>query len=154
MKKWRDRPVELHLYGEGSDEEVLKDMVKKFRMENVFFHDHTNDLLSIWRENHAICLPSFMEGLPLVLVAAMISARVPILTRIGAHGEIVDDNINGFIASKPTTEALDEAMERAWQRSEMWEEMGQRARERILSYLPPGDPVDDFISRILPLAIK
>jgi glycosyltransferase involved in cell wall biosynthesis len=93
-----------------------------------------------------------MEGLPLVLVGAMICARVPILTDIGAPREIVDDNINGFIAAKPTVDALDEALERAYQKSESWEEIGQKAREKILSYLPPDDPVDDFISKIIPFA--
>jgi glycosyltransferase involved in cell wall biosynthesis len=152
QKKWRERPIQLHLYGEGYDEKVLKDMVKKYGLNNVFFHSHTQDLLTIWRDNHAIFMPSFMEGLPLVLVGAMICARVPILTDIGAHREVVDDNINGFIAAKPTVEALDEALERAYQESDAWEEMGKRARKKILAYLPPNDPVDDFISKILPIA--
>ena len=93
-----------------------------------------------------------MEGLPLVLVGAMICARVPILTDIGAHREVVDDNINGFIAAKPTVEALDEALERAFQKSALWGAMGQKAREKILAYLPANDPVDDFISKIIPFA--
>jgi len=95
-----------------------------------------------------------MEGLPIVLVGAMICARVPILTDIGAHREVVDDNINGFIAEKPTIKAIDEALERAFQKSPAWEEIGQKARLRILSYLPSTDPVDDFISKIIPLTIK
>ena len=154
LKKWRERPIQLNLYGKGYDEEVLKAMAKKYGLKKVFFHNHTNDLLTIWRDNHAIFLPSFMEGLPLVLVSAMICARVPILTDIGAHRELIDDNINGFIAKKPTVEALEEALERAYQKSEIWEDMGQKARERILSYLPPNDPVDDFISRIIPLSYR
>jgi len=154
QEKWRERPIQLNIYGEGYDEEVLKTMARDYKLKKVFFHKHTHDLLIIWRDNHAIFMPSFMEGLPIVLVGAMICARVPILTDIGAHREMVDDNINGFIAKKPTIEALDEALERAYQKSAMWEEMGQRARERILAYLPPIDPVDDFISKIIPLAIK
>ncbi|MCX6245744.1 MAG: glycosyltransferase [Bacteroidetes bacterium] len=154
VKKWRERPIQLHLYGSGYDEQVLKEMVKNFGLKNVFFHDPTNDLLTIWRDNHAIFMPSFMEGLPLVLVGAMICSRVPVLTAIGAHREVVDDNMNGFIAAKPSVEALDEALERAYQRSGQWEEIGKKAREKILLYLPAADPVDDFISRILPLAVK
>jgi glycosyltransferase involved in cell wall biosynthesis len=152
QKKWRERPIQLNLYGEGYDEQILKEMAKTYQLSNVFFHKHTHDLLTIWRDNHAIFMPSFMEGLPLVLVGAMICARVPILTDIGAHREVVDDNINGFIASKPTVESLDEALERAYQKSAMWESMGKKAREKILSYLPPNDPVDDFISKLMPIA--
>ena len=153
QKKWRARSIQLNLYGAGYDEEVLKTMAKKYGLEKVFFHKHTHDMLTIWRDNHAIFMPSFMEGLPLVLVGAMICARVPILTDIGAHREVVDDNINGFIAIKPTVEALDEALERAYQKSAMWEEIGQKAREKILSIIP-DDPVDDFISKIIPFTNK
>jgi len=154
QKKWRERPIQLNLYGEGYDEQVLKEMTKQYQLNSVFFHKHTHDLLTIWRDNHAIFMPSFMEGLPLVLVGAMICARVPILTDIGAHREVVDDNISGFIAAKPSVEALDEALERAYQKSALWEEMGQKAREKILAYLPANDPVDDFISKIIPLTDK
>ena len=129
-------------------------MVKNYQLNNVFFHQHAGDLLTIWRDNHAIFMPSLMEGLPLVLVGAMICARVPILTDVGAHREVVDDNINGFIAAKPTVEALDEALERAYQKSAMWEEMGKKSREKILSYLPANDPVDDFISKIISFTNK
>lgn len=154
LKKWRERPIQLNLYGEGRDEQILKTMVKKHRLKNVFFHEKTHDLITIWHANHAIFMPSFMEGLPLVLVGAMICARVPILTDIGAHREVVDDNVNGFIAAEPTVEALDEALERAYQQSAMWEEMGRKAREKILSYLPADNPVGDFISKIIPLVNK
>lgn len=154
LKKWRERPIQLNLYGEGRDEQILKTMVKKHRLNNVFFHKKADDLITIWHANHAIFMPSFMEGLPLVLVGAMLCARVPILTDIGAHREVVDDNINGFIAAEPTVEALDEALERAYQQSAMWEAMGRKAREKILSYLPADDPVSDFISKIIPLINK
>lgn len=154
QNKWRERPIQLNLYGEGSDEKILKAMAKKYELKKVLFHKHTHDLLTIWRNNHAIFMPSFMEGLPLILVGAMICARVPILTDIGAHRELIDDNINGFIATKPTVEALDEALERAYQKSVMWEEIGKKAREKILAYLPPNDPVDDFISKIIPFTNK
>ena len=153
LRKWKQRPIQLHLYGEGPDEEVLKAMATKYRLDKVYFHKPVRDLKTIWRDNHAILLPSFMEGLPVVLVGAMICARVPILTDIGGHSEVVEDNINGFIAGKPTVEALDEALERAYQKSAIWEEIGKKARQSILNYLPEN-PIAYFIDIILPLATK
>ena len=153
QKKWRERPIHLNLYGEGQDEEVLKKQARDYKMTNVSFHGHTNDILAVWKENHAIMLPSFMEGLPLALVGAMICGRVPIVTDIGAHREVIDNNISGFIAAYPTVEALDDAMERAYQRFLEWEEIGGKAKEKILSIIPK-DPIDDFISKIIPLTNK
>ena len=151
LKKWKYRPIHLNIYGEGSDEDVLKKQIKDYNLKNVTIHGHSNDILAVWKENHAILLPSFMEGLPLALVGALICARVSIVTDIGAHREVIDDNVCGFIAEKPTIEALDEALERAYQKSNMWEEIGNKARKKILSIIPQ-DPIDDFISKIIPLA--
>lgn len=149
MNKWRDRSIFLNIYGKGEDEEFLRKLIRNLKLKNVTFHGHTNDIKSVWKENHAILLPSFMEGLPLVLVGAMLCGRVPILTDIGAHKEVVDDNISGFIAIKPTVDALDEALERAWKNAENWEEIGKNARQKILSIVPE-DPINDFISKITP----
>jgi len=44
-------------------------------------------------------------------------------------------------------------MERAYLRVDEWEEIGQRARQTILNYLPK-DPIDHFIGQIIPLARK
>jgi glycosyltransferase involved in cell wall biosynthesis/uncharacterized coiled-coil DUF342 family protein len=149
LKKWKERPLHLNIYGEGVDEEVLKKQAADYKMNNVTFHGHTNNILSVWKENHAILMPSFMEGLPLALVGAMICGRVPVVTDIGAHSEVIDDNISGFIAAEPTMEALDEALERAFKRSADWEEIGQNARDAILQILPQ-DPVDHFIGQLNP----
>jgi glycosyltransferase involved in cell wall biosynthesis len=153
LKKWRDRQVHLNLYGKGIDESVLKMQAADYKMKNVTFHGHTNEILNVWRENHAILMPSFMEGLPLALVGAMICGRVPVVTDIGAHREVIDDNISGFIASEPTVVALDEAFERAFKRSADWKDIGQNARKAILQILPE-DPVDHFISQLIPFFDK
>ena len=115
-KKWRNRPLHLNIYGEGIDEAVLKKQAADYHLKNVTFHGYTYDIPGVWKMNHAILMPSFMEGLPLALVGAMICGRVPVVTDIGAHGEVIEDNISGFIASEPTVDALDEALERAFQR--------------------------------------
>ena len=120
---------------------------EEHHLENVNFHGHTKEIISVWKENHAIMMPSFMEGLPLALVGAMICGRVPIVTDIGAHREVIEDNVSGFIASEPTVEALDEAFERVWERLEDWETIGQNARKAILQ-ITPEDPVDQFIKKL------
>ena len=147
-KKWRDRPVHLNIYGKGEDESILKKLARDYKMTNITFHGHIDNILTVWEKNHAILLPSFMEGLPLTLVGAMICRRVPIVTDVGAHTEVIDDNINGFIAKKPTVEALDEALERAFSRTNEWEEIGNKARSRILTFLPDIDPIEDFLIKI------
>lgn len=146
-EKWRNRNITVNLYGEGPDEQHLKSLVQKYGLSNVHFHERQKNIIDIWRVNHAILLPSFMEGLPIVLVGAMVCARVPIVTDIGGHREVIDDNINGFIAATPFVTMLDDALERALAQRDKWEEVGKKAREKILDYLP-DDPVEDFISQL------
>ncbi len=149
LKKWRQRRIHLNIYGTGYDEDILKEQALEYHLNNVTFHGHIDDITSVWKKNHAIFMPSFMEGLPLALVGAMLCERVPIVTNIGSHSEVIDDNISGFIANYPTVEALDEALERAFQKSAGWKKIGIKARMSILTFLPQSDPVDDFISKIM-----
>jgi glycosyltransferase involved in cell wall biosynthesis len=119
-------------------------------MSNVILHGYIDDIRRVWRENHGIVMPSRMEGLPNALVGAMISARVPIVTDIGGHAEVIEDGVSGFLASTPSVEAIDDALERAYQTQSDWERIGWRARESILRFLP-DDPIEDFIERLFSL---
>jgi glycosyltransferase involved in cell wall biosynthesis len=150
-EKWRGRPVTINFYGEGPDGPALKRIAEEAGVTRFRYRGRVSDIAEIWRDNHALLMPSRMEGLPIMLVSAMVSARVPILTDIGGHAEVVEDGQTGFIAANPDSGDLDAALERAWERRDEWELIGQRARERILQYLP-GDPVGDFIQRVITAA--
>ncbi len=150
QKKWKDRKLEVTFYGDGPDKEKLADMANKLDVTNVFFVDRVNDISKIWAENHIILLASKMEGLPIVLVGAMMCGRTAVVTDIGGHAELIDDNVNGFVAHGTSVHALDEALERAYQRKHEVEELGKLARKKVLSYLPE-DPVQDYVNKLLSL---
>ena len=77
--KWRAQPIHVSLYGDGPDRDQYAGFIAEHALESVSIHERVPDMLDIWRTHHAIMLPSFMEGLPIVLVAAMLCARVPIV---------------------------------------------------------------------------
>lgn len=151
MPKWRQRPLHLSLFGSGPHEQALKGIAQHLSLENVSFRGFVDDPSQIWRDHHALVLPSRCEGLPLVLVEAMLSARVPIVTDVGGNAELVRDGINGFLAAVPTESALDDALERAWQARARWREMGERAARDARDTVPP-DPADEFAGRLIELA--
>jgi glycosyltransferase involved in cell wall biosynthesis len=88
-----------------------------------------------------------MEGLPLAIVEAMLCGRFCIVTDIAGNTELIEDNINGFVATAPKAECLDEAMERAWQTRESWREIGKEAYVSVRKVIP-RDPIDKFMSEI------
>lgn len=155
QSKWRQREITINLYGEGRDSERLRQMVKAEGLEDKFaFHGkiafvgREHEISNIWVDNHAVLMASRMEGFPNMVINAMLSGRVPIVPDIGGHSEAIEDGVSGFIATQPSPEALDEAMERAYQRRHQWEQMGQRAKEAASNYLPE-DPLQDAVDKIL-----
>ena len=149
MPKWRSRPLYLHLYGSGYDETYLKALASFFEIEDrVHFHGKTSDILSVWKNNHILLLPSLNEGTPLALVEAMLCARPVITTDVGGNTEWIRDGVDGFIAGGANIQALDEALERAWQQRAALSAIGLSAFERAKSLHEPV-PGKRFLELIL-----
>ncbi|MEZ5384376.1 MAG: glycosyltransferase [Prosthecobacter sp.] len=130
--EWRNRPVELNLYGHGRHEQGIREMAQLLDLgDRVYFRGHENNLESIWRHHHLAVLPSRAEGLPLALIEAMGAGRPAIVTDIGGNAELVEEGMTGFIAEAPALCCLERTMERAWQRRDEWQQMGVSAHLRI-----------------------
>ena len=121
-------------------------------MENVEFRGHVGSIQDVWKNHHLLVLPSRLEGLPLVLVEAMLCGRPAVVTNVAGNSEVLDDNETGFLAAAPTAAHFDEAMERAWQRRNQWEDMGREAARRIRLAVPE-DPVGVFADQLMKLAV-
>lgn len=131
QQKWRERPVMVSFVGTGADAEGIQAMAKLLGLSNVEFRGHVDDVDNLWRDYHALVLPSRSEGLALVVLEAMAAGRMVIGTKAGGNEEIVEDDETGFIG-EATTLAFDAVMERAWQQKSRWEEMGIKASRHIL----------------------
>jgi glycosyltransferase involved in cell wall biosynthesis len=120
-------------------------------LSNVIFAGHENDVSRIWARNHALVLPSRFEGLPLVIVEAMLCGRPVITTDIAGNAEYLEEGVTGFVAQAPTVDLLDDAMERAWARRGDWKSIGLAARESIVAKLPK-DPIQVFADKLVKIA--
>jgi glycosyltransferase involved in cell wall biosynthesis len=130
---------------------ALKDMKNAHGLNNLFIHEEAvADIESIWARHHALILPSRREGLPLVLVEAMLCARTAIVTDVGGNAEIVKDNVTGFVAAAASKTSIDEALERAWQRRSEWEGIGRLAAQKIREFVT-SDPAGAFVQELMPL---
>ncbi|RTY76867.1 glycosyltransferase family 4 protein [Flavobacterium sp. LS1R10] len=139
--KWKSRNLWVNFYGEGNDVENLKDLVEMYQLTNVMIHSHTATE-EIWKMNQGLILTSRFEGLPIVVVEAMLCKRLVIVTNVSGNAEFVQDNESGFIAAAPRPEYVDEALERAWQQRKNWEAIGNKAREEIITLIPENPAVD------------
>jgi glycosyltransferase involved in cell wall biosynthesis len=144
---WRDRNVTFNFYGAGPDRPKIESAIRELGGKNLVLKGRVNDISEIWRDNHALLMPSRMEGLPIMMVSALLSARMCIATDIGGHAEIIQDNVSGYIVPNPSVKELAETLERAYQNRYAWEEMGLVGRQDILGFLPE-DPVQDFVEKL------
>ena len=148
--KWKERKLHVSFFGEGVNRESLEFLAAKLGTQNVSFEGHTNDVVGIWRNHHALILPSRAEGMPLALVEAMMCGRPGIVTRVGGNAELVEDRVTGFLAA-PVEDSLDAALEDAWARRHELHEMGRLAASKIRELIPPN-PAEQFAHMLLNIA--
>ncbi|HUO85076.1 MAG TPA: glycosyltransferase, partial [Thermoanaerobaculia bacterium] len=149
-EKWRQRPLFVSFYGSGDKRAGLEGMARHLSLSSVAFEGFSKDPSSIWDRHHGLLLGSRCEGLPLVLVEAMLSGRVPLVTDAGGNGELIEDGVTGFLAAEPSADALDEALERAWQRRAEWRVIGRNAASAVRAKIPrePGRVMAATLKRV------
>ena len=152
LPEWRARPVELNLYGAGPDEPSLRRLAEMLDLKNVNFRGHVKNVRMIWEQNHLLVLPSRFEGLPLALVESMWCGRPALVTDVAGNAEMCIDNETGFVAPAPTVPLLADTLQRAWDKREAWQSMGQAARARAESQIPTN-PIALFAEKLKSCAV-
>lgn len=147
LRRWRERNVRVSFVGSGPHSNGLARRADELGLASAAFIGHQTDIESVWSRHHALVLPSRFEGMPLVVVEAMLCGRPCVVTDVGGCRELVRDGINGFLAKAATVELLDEAMERAWENRHRLQEMGQAAARDVRAWVSP-DPVADFVHEL------
>jgi glycosyltransferase involved in cell wall biosynthesis len=149
---WTERDWRLTVFGEGPVREGLERLAAQLGLsERVSFAGQVADVEAIWRDHHLLALPSRHEGLPLVVVEAMLCARPVLATDVAGAREVIEDGVTGFLAAAPTVGALSAALERAWARRADLRQMGRDAAEAIRRRTP-ADPVAIFAQKLRRLA--
>lgn len=150
---WREQPIEINFYGKDQGNACqLEELIKLHGLgDQVRIAGFENDVSEIWRNNHALLLPSRYEGAALVVVEAMFSNRIVIATDTGRNAELIDHGKTGFIAPGPTVDLLDQTLRDAWQVRKAWREMGWEAG-RAVRQRYSADPVADFAAKLLRLS--
>jgi glycosyltransferase involved in cell wall biosynthesis len=97
---------------------------------------------------HALVLPSFAEGLPMVIMEAMAAARPVLSTMIAGAPELVQQGQTGWLVPAGDVQALADAMDAcAGTDHAPLVQMGQAGRDRVLG----RHDIDDQAARLLAL---
>jgi glycosyltransferase involved in cell wall biosynthesis len=88
----------VHLVGDGKRLTEYKKKVKDRELPFVF-HGYLSRTAvhNIYKESHAILLPSASEGFPKVIAEAMNYGCIPIVSDVSSIGHYIKENENGFL---------------------------------------------------------
>jgi colanic acid/amylovoran biosynthesis glycosyltransferase len=91
-----------------------------------------DDIHALYASASIFCLPSFAEGVPVVLMEAMAMEIPVVTTRITGIPELVDDDRSGVLVAPGRADHLAEALERLLLDPALCRDMGSRARKKVL----------------------
>jgi colanic acid/amylovoran biosynthesis glycosyltransferase len=126
--------VALTLVGDGPDRDALSHAATRLGIgASVTFRGSlgASDVAALYRAADVFCLPSFAEGLPVVLMEAM-AHRVPVVTtRIAGVSELVDDGINGAVVPAGRVDRLTDALASLAADPDLRARWGEAGSERV-----------------------
>lgn len=89
------------------------------------------DVAMLLQEADILTLPSFAEGVPVVLMEAMAS-RIPVIaSRVAGVPELVEDGVSGFVVSPGDTEALTARLDALLSDAALCARMGEAGRTKV-----------------------
>ena len=91
-----------------------------------------DDMPDVYRAAHIVCLPSYREGLPKVLLEAAACGRPLVTTDAPGCREVVRDGDNGIVVPPRDPTSLARAIGKLIQDKTLRQTMGNRAREIVL----------------------
>jgi glycosyltransferase involved in cell wall biosynthesis len=99
--------------------------------DRVHFAGFRNGAAAAIQELDALVLPSWIEGLPLVVLEAMAYAKPVVATTVGGTAEAVVDGETGLLVPPREPDALRTALERVIADASLRAELGQAGRQRV-----------------------
>lgn len=112
---------------------ISEEQLNKWQQEQIIqWWGHCDDMSAVLTQAHIVCLPSYREGLPKVLLEAAACGKPIIATNVPGCREIVRDGINGLLVPAHESMALAVAMRKIIDSKELRNSMGAKGREIVL----------------------
>jgi len=134
------------IVGEGEIKEELLRQCRNLSVERyVEFLGYRNDIPELMSKSHVFILPSLVEGLPLVIVEAMLAGRCIISTAVGGVPEIITHGKTGFLIDPGNSDELANSIMTLIENRQLLVNLGYEARRSAK---------DNFTSRNMNEKIK
>jgi colanic acid/amylovoran biosynthesis glycosyltransferase len=136
LRELARRGVDVHLtiVGDGPKRSGLErlarelDVASRIRFEGAVGRE---DVHAYYRQADAFCLPSFAEGVPVVLMEAMATELPVVATDVMGVRELVDDGVNGILVRPGRADLLADAIARLAGDVDLRRRLGAAGRQTV-----------------------
>ncbi len=126
-------PLFLLIIGDGSERHQLEIIAKKLNInDKVVFAGFQNNVLQYLKIVDVVALTSDSEGLPRVLLEAMLLEKPIIASNVSGTRELVTHNENGFLYPYGDIKTLANHLQALVENESLRIKMGQAGKERVL----------------------
>lgn len=118
------------IIGSGEEEENLKKMIVKNNLaEHVFLLGAIPDASQYLEAVDVFVLPSRSEGMPYVIIEALLAHVPTVATRVGGIPEMIEDKVSGILVPPLDNKALFKAIFEVYSNANLRDELSQGAKE-------------------------
>lgn len=103
------------------------------RAGHVEWWGHRDDIADIYGQAAIVCLPSYREGLPTVLLEAAACGCALVTTDVPGCREVVSDGVTGLLVPVRTTQPLADALRRLLADGALRTRLAEAARQRVIA---------------------
>lgn len=103
----------LILIGDGSLVPEITDLIReKSLQKNIFYLGRINDIYTLCRMSDYYVCSSFYEGMPIIIMQAMLYQLPVVTTAVGAIPDLISNGVSGYTSISKDPEALYQAMKK------------------------------------------
>jgi len=126
-------PLKCMVIGSGPEKEKLEELVmKKNLKDKVIFTGFQNYPVSYINAMDIFVLTSEQEGLPRVILEAMLMGKPVVASNVSGPSELVVDGETGFLVPAKNTQAFAKSILKLVENPTLRTQMGEKARKRVI----------------------
>lgn len=149
MKAWK-MIEQIHpdwkaeIVGEGKDMQLLMNRCKNLGLRSLSFVGYQSNVINYYQRARMVCVTSWYEGWPMVIVEGMSNGCVPIVyDTYESIRDIFDDGVSGLIVESCTPAELFNKLNMLMMNSEKYKSLSDHAIEKVQQFTP-SNIVDEW----------
>ncbi len=147
--------VTLTLVGSGPERRRLGELAQALGLEGRVYMPGAvgqDEIVDYYAQADLFCLPSFAEGVPVVLMEAMAAGIPVVASRVMGIPELVEDGVSGLLVAPARPDLVAKAIRRLAEDPDLRDTLGAAGREKVIADFEIADVVlqlrDIFAARL------